>query len=106
MKKKFLWLVVLLIISSISEKVCAQEFGLKVQFFRNTDNTPVKTIAFGYDPNASDTLEGPQSWFPGLGGEQLAPPVGFDWDFRVSGNYIRRFADLGEGSYVDIRKKQ
>ena len=81
------------------------EFGLKVKFFRENATVPNKTVAFGFDATASDTLEGSQKWFPELSGEQFAPPAGFDWDFRMAGTWIARYSDLQTGSYVDIRKK-
>ncbi|MFI5263632.1 MAG: T9SS type A sorting domain-containing protein [Candidatus Kapaibacterium sp.] len=87
------------------------EFGLRVKFFRDTATSPNKTIAFGYDPTAADTLEDNgkkppnYKWYPDLGGEQDAPPGGLDWDFRLSGAFIGRYSDLPSGSLVDIRKK-
>jgi hypothetical protein len=104
MKKLFLSFF-LMVPAFASGNAQVPEFALKVKFFRDVATTSNKTIAFGFDANASDTLEGPQKWLPDLGGEQLAPPAGFDWDFRLTGNFIGRISDLQGGSYVDIRKK-
>ncbi|MEI8133715.1 MAG: T9SS type A sorting domain-containing protein [bacterium] len=90
----------------------AQEFGLKVNLFRNDAGaSPIRTVAIGYDPTAADSLEdnvsGTQTrhWYPELNGEQFLPPLFGDFDFRLTGNYIGRFKDMEDGSSVDVRRK-
>lgn len=82
------------------------EFWLGVKFFVNDDPSQFRTIYFGYDATASDSLEG-SKWFGDIvvGGEQMYPPPFENDDARFTGYTIDRGGELGDGSPIDVRKK-
>lgn len=107
--KKFIVFFVLLAAFSTS-KSQTPEFSLHAKLYVN--NVLVKTVIFGYDPSASDSmLYRKEPWFSDefTGGEQLYPPgQSGDLDFRMSGFYVGR-PELGldgsDGGPIDIRNK-
>lgn len=81
------------------------EFSLSLKFFVNDNPGQHKEIFLGYDPNASDSLEGKNAYTAlQAGGEQLyPPPFNYD-DARFTGYTIGR-GYLAEGGPIDIRRK-
>lgn len=112
MKKYFCTLSFLLMTGSLLAQVHHPEFWLGVKWYVNDQPGMNKTIAFGYDPIASDSLaqkgkdKRDSAWLDDIfiGGEQLAPPPSFDDDVRFTGQTINR-GYLESGAYIDIRRK-
>ena len=108
MKKLFVFIVLITGISVAQAQL--PEFSLHVKLFVNNDSA--RTIIFGYDPAASDSMVYKrESWFSDefTGGEQLYPfGQSGDLDFRMSGFYVNR-PELGidgsNGGPIDIRMK-
>ena len=107
--KKYIALFVLLTAFSAA-KSQTPEFSLHVKLFVNNDSA--RTVVFGYDPAASDTMiYRRESWFSEEfpGGEQPYPPAyPGDLDFRMSGFYVNRpelGVDNSDGGPIDIRKR-
>lgn len=81
------------------------QFSMWIKFFINDNPGNNKEAHFGYDPNASDSLEGKNAYTELMpGGEQMYPPPFQYNDVRFTGYTIDR-GYLGDGSPIDIRKK-
>jgi hypothetical protein len=100
----------MILFASVTAEAQLPEFSLHTKLFVNNDS--VRTIVFGYDPAASDSMVyGKETWFSDEfpGGEQKYPGAQIgDLDFRLTGNYINRpeLEDIvGNGGPIDIRKK-
>jgi hypothetical protein len=99
--------VIVLLLLCIGLQVRAQEFSLHLQYFVNGSATPNRTVVFGFDPTASDSLTDGVKWLSEefAGGEQEYPSDPFgDIDCRWGGQVINR-PYLGSGGPIDIRRK-
>ncbi|HET9136667.1 MAG TPA: T9SS type A sorting domain-containing protein [Candidatus Kapabacteria bacterium] len=102
MKRLF---IVCLIVLAVQAK--AQEFSLHMGYYVNGANLPNRTVIFGFDPSASDSLTDGAKWFDTefAGGEQEYPSDPFgDIDCRWGGQVINR-PYLGTGGPIDIRRR-
>jgi hypothetical protein len=98
-------LIVCLVILAVQAK--AQEFSLHIGYFVNGANSPNRTVIFGFDQSASDSLTDGAKWFDTefAGGEQEYPSDPFgDIDCRWGGQVINR-PYLGSGGPIDIRRR-
>src|SRR5687767_11775208 len=95
---------VLAVIASTMAFAQTPEFGLGIRLYLDGDPPQGRTLYLGYDPTASDSLEG--KWYTDkyVGGEQIYPPP-FQDDFRFTGQAIGRGGELSDGSPIDIRRK-
>jgi len=102
MKKTF---IICLVLLAVQAK--AQEFSLHIGYFVDGAATPNRTVIFGFDPTASDSLTDGAKWFDSefAGGEQEYPSDPFgDIDCRWGGQVINR-PYLGTGGPIDIRRR-
>jgi hypothetical protein len=102
--KAFLYSLVF--VSILAGHVSAQnpEFYLVLRHYFNDQLWP-HPLYLGYDPAASDSLEGVNAWLADKGGEQELPPFFGDNDVRFSDQVIERDSSFGNGSWMDIRHK-
>jgi hypothetical protein len=99
---------IIIIISVLSaQSIFAQtpEFFLPIRFFVNENPNQNMLIYLGFDPAASDSLEGKNAYTSlKEGGEQMYPPPFQYDDARFTGYTIGRNY-LGDGCPIDIRRK-
>jgi hypothetical protein len=104
MMKKYIPLLLLVMLAPAAHTQTPQ-FSMWVKFFINDNPGNSKEAYFGYDANASDSLEGKNAYTELMpGGEQMYPPPFQYNDIRFTGYTINR-GYLGDGSPIDIRKK-
>jgi hypothetical protein len=102
--KRSVFLFLLMLCGSLSQAQIP-EFSMWVKFFINDNPGENKQAFFGYDANASDSLEGKNAYTELMpGGEQMYPPPFQYNDVRFTGFTINR-GYLGDGCPIDIRKK-
>jgi hypothetical protein len=97
----------LLLLVMLAPPVHAQtpQFSMWIKFFINDNPGNNKEAYFGYDANASDSLEGKNAYTELMAsGEQMYPPPFQYNDIRFTGYTINR-GYLGDGGPIDIRKK-
>jgi hypothetical protein len=80
------------------------EFSLVLRHYFNDQLWP-HPLYLGYDPAASDSLEGLDSWLKDKGGEEELPPLFGDNDVRFYDQIIERNSNFGNGTRIDIRHK-
>ncbi len=99
-----IWLSVAVISIVLGSQANAQEWSLNVRYIINNNPTPVRTVTFGYDAAASDSMVDNQ-W-----SESPLPSLGFpgDPDLRMISRVLGRNYLESEGNHgglIDIRKK-
>lgn len=102
--KRYIFVALVVALGSVTHAQTPQ-FSMWVKMFINDNPGDNKQAYFGYDANASDSLEGPNAYTELMaGGEQMYPPPFQYNDVRFTGYTINR-GYLGDGSPIDIRKK-
>jgi len=102
--KRYVFVALVVALASVTHAQTPQ-FSMWVKMFINDIPGNNKQAYFGYDANASDSLEGPNAYTELMaGGEQMYPaPFQYN-DVRFTGYTIDR-GYMGDGSPIDIRKK-
>lgn len=102
--KAFIFSLILLATGMTTASAQNPEFYMVVRHYLNDQLWP-HALYLGYDPTASDNLEGQNAWLSEKGGEQQLPPFFGDNEVRLSGQIIERDSSFGTGARIDIRHK-